>query len=200
MTKKTLIIAAIVSAGLIPLSSFAWHGAPCWDDHPGPGWHHRYDAAPCDYYPDRPRIGPHHKAAFRAPMNRGVHTFHMNREEATDFINEVGSVLGVSAQQKAWQQMQKAYGDLAQVRFERRDAFEPGMPRQARLEARSAFMNEHAKAFDAYVKARGELQKVLGDEKMAEFDHIVDTGSLLKPPAPAVKPQPRAPKAPAPKA
>lgn len=86
--------------------------------------------------------------------------------------------------------MQKAYGDLAQVRLSHRAAIEPGMTRQARLEARSAFMNEHAKAFDAYVKARAELQKVMGEEKMVEFDHIVNTGSLLEPPAPPKVPRP----------
>lgn len=51
-------------------------------------------------------------------------------------------------------------------------------------------MNEHAKAFDAYVKARAELQKVMGEEKMVEFDHIVNTGSLLEPPAPPKAPRP----------
>ena len=91
--------------------------------------------------------------------------------------------------------MQKAYGDLAQVRFDRRDAFRPGMNRQDRLQARSDFMNAHAKAFDAYVKAHAELQKTLGEETMAEFDYIVNTGSLLMPSAPLNKPQPPAPKA-----
>lgn len=191
MTRKPLIFAAVLSAGLIPLSSFAWHGAPCWDEQPGPGWHHRYDGPHCGYWADVPRRGPHHRVPARLLEQRGVHTFGMDREEALDFINEVGAVLGVSAtQQKAWQQMQKAYGDLAQVRLSHRAAIEPGMTRQARLEARSAFMNEHAKAFDAYVKARAELQKVMGEEKMVEFDHIVNTGSLLEPPAPPKAPRP----------
>ncbi len=195
MTKKTFIIAAVLSAGLIPLSSFAWHGAPCWDDQPGPGWHHRYDGPRGGYWDDCPRMRPHHMAGPRFAMGREVHTFRMNAEEASDFINEVGAALGIDMKQKAWQQMQKAYGDLAQVRFDRRDAFRPGMSRQDRLQARSDFMNAHAKAFDAYVKAHAELQKTLGEETMAEFDYIVNTGSLLMPSAPLNKPQPPAPKA-----
>lgn len=197
MTKKPLAIAAIVSAGLIPLASFAWHGAPCFDDHPGPSWHYRYDGPQCGYWNDGPRVGPRHQAPHRMPMSHGVRTFGMDRENATQFINEVGAVLGIDpAQQKAWQQVQKAYADLAQVRYERREAMEPGMARQARLEAQSAFMGAHAKAFDGYVKARAELQKALGEEKMVQFDHIVNTGNILEPPSPPVKPQPRAPKAP----
>ena len=195
MTKKPFIIAAVISAGLIPLSSFAWHGAPCWDDHPGPGWHHRYDGPRDGYCGDCYRMRPHHMAGPRFAMDRGVHTFRMHAQEATDFLNEVGTVLGIDTKQKAWQQMQKAYGDLAQVRFDRREAFRPGMARQDRLQARSDFMNAHAKAFDAFVKARADLQKAVGEETMEEFDYIVNTGSLLTPPDLAPKPQPRGPKA-----
>lgn len=197
MTRKPFILAAVLSASLIPLSAFAWHGG-YWDDHPGPGWHHRYDGPHGGYWCDGPRVGPKHRLAPRAPMRHGVQTFGMDREQAVAFINEVGAVLGItSGQQKVWQQLQKAYGDLAQVRFEHRRAFDPAMTRQARLEARSHFMTQHAKAFDSYVKVRAELQKTLGNEKMVEFDHLINTASLLQPPQPPQKagerPQPPRP-------
>ena len=58
-------------------------------------------------------------------------------------------------------------------------------------------MTQHAKAFDSYVKVRAELQKTLGDEKMVEFDHLINTASLLQPPQPPQKagerPQPPRP-------
>ena len=198
MTRKPLIIAAILSAGLIPLSSFAWHGGPHWDDQPGPGWHHRYDGPHCGYWQDGPRVGPRHKAMPpRAFMHREVHTFGMDREQAGVFMDEVQAIFGVTAQQKnAWQQMKQAYTDMAQVRCDHRAAFKPGMTHQQRLEARSAFMKEHARTFDAYVQARAQLQKVMTEEQMAQFDHIVRTGSLIKPPAAPQVPPPKPPKAP----
>ena len=192
-TNKALVIAAIVSAGLIPLSSYAWHGGPCWDRYDGPQWRHGYDA-PCGYWADGP-MNRHHQGRPGIMHNRGVHTFGMNHDEAMHFIDEVGMILGVKASDKAWQQTQQAYAQLAQVRSDRHNLWKPGMTRQARLEARSEFMNQHAKAFDGYVKARAELLKVLGEEKMAQFDYVVNTGSILESPAPAKERQP-APKAP----
>ncbi len=192
-TNKALVIAAVISAGLIPLSSYAWHGGPCWDRYDGPQWHHGYDA-PCGYWGDAPMRRHHYRGGPRMMHDRGVHTFGMNHEEAVHFMNEVGTILGVKASDKAWQQTQQAYAQLAQVRCDHRNQWKPGMTRQARLEARSEFMNKHAQAFDAYVKARAELLKVLGEEKMAQFDYVVNTGSILEPPMPPKGPQP-APKA-----
>ena len=190
MTKKTLLIAAVASVGFIPLASFAWHGAPCWGAG-APGWHH-YDEGPhCMMRGDAPRFGPHHRARAQAPYGLGVRTFGMDRAEAEHFMTEVGSVLKIkSNEQKAWQQMQKAYADLAQTRYDRWKTGEAPQNRQERLQARSAFMSAHAQAFDGYVKARAELQKVFGQEKMHEFDYIVNTGSLLEPPAPRAQPRP----------
>ena len=47
-----------------------------------------------------------------------------------------------------------------------------------RLQARNAFMQAHAKAFDGYVKAREQFEKVATAEQIQRLDEIMTTGGL----------------------
>ena len=52
------------------------------------------------------------------------------------------------------------------------------MDHQQFLEHRSQWMGDHAKAFDAFVKARAQLVKTLSAEQVDRMDYILGTGRL----------------------
>lgn len=175
MHKKVLILSALAVAGLVPLTASAWHGD--WDHWEG-SRHHRYYDDCARYHAGPAARGPHgHPMGFEGPRAR---TFGMSAEESHDFMAEVADILNVDAKQKsAWDSLTQAYTTLATQRMDRPARAEVReMNSMERLQARNAFMQAHAKAFDGYVKAREQFEKVATAEQIQRLDEIMTTGGL----------------------
>lgn len=178
-TYKNILLTAAMVAVAVPMTAYAWHGngngprgfdndnaprAHCYwgDDQGGP---RGYQHAPRHGY-----MGGH-----------AVRTFGMDAQEARLFMDDVKKVLGISAKEdKAWGAMSSAYVNLAVTRIVHRDEHREArkMDHQQFLEHRSQWMGDHAKAFDAFVKARAQLVKTLSAEQVDRMDYILGTGRL----------------------
>lgn len=185
MTTKSMkvLLPALLTLSMIPISSFAWHGD---GPHMARG---DYDCRP--YHEDwvkAPPRGP--KQQLRAPVEhhrhcvQGAHTFGLDGEQARSFMKDLHAILNVQTKQdKVWEKMVSAYEGLATVRhqhrMEKKDLDQ--LSRQAFLEHHNQVLIENAKAFDAFVKARAELEKVLTPEQMERFDQIITSGRIVKP-------------------
>lgn len=191
MNKKIWILSAMTVVGLIPLTASAWHGG--WDYYDAPRHHRYYEDCPMRHHAGPAPRGPHgYHMGWDGPQAR---TFGMTAEEVRGFMAEVGGVLNIETKQKsAWDALTKAYEALATQRMDRPDRVQAReMTSVERLQARNAFMQAHAKAFDGYVKAREQFEKVATPEQAQRLDEIMATGGLYfdRPRAPRGPQSPR---------
>lgn len=181
VNKKALMgLIAIVS--MMPFASYAWHGDGHrgWDGEYGPrGDGNWFDH--CDMRTSHATRGYHAQRHIFGPV---VRTFGMDGNEAKNYVADVKKLVNITQKQEAaWNSFSQSFVALAEARYEHYESHKDfrNMNRQEFLEHRSRWMTQQAKAFDGFVKARAQLQKVLTPEQMERFDFVVATGHLVEP-------------------
>ena len=179
---KKALMGLIAMVSMMPLASYAWHGDGHrgWDGEFGPrvegNWFEHCDVS-------APHVVRGHRAK-RHTFGPVVRTFGMDDKEAKSYVDDVKKLVNITNKQEAaWSAFSQSFVALAAARYEHHESHKDfrHMTRQEFLEHRSRWMTQQAKAFDGFVKARGQLQKVLTPEQMDRFDFILATGHLIEP-------------------
>ncbi len=178
-TYKNILLTATMVAVAVPMTAYAWHGN---DNGPRGFDNDNAPRAHCYWEDDQggPR-GYQHAPRHGYMGGHVVRTFGMDAQEARDFMGDVKKVLGIGTKEdKAWGALSNAYVNLATVRDTHHDKHRDArkMDHQQFLEHRSQWMGEHAKAFDAFVKARAQLVRTVSAEQVDRMDYILSTGRL----------------------
>lgn len=171
---KNALLSLVLMGSILPMSSFAWHGNTQNFSHPTNG--SRFD---CPYN----RSSQHVHAQNYQGRHKGssIRTFGMTEGNAKNYMADIKKLLNITPKQEAaWNSFERSYVALAKTRNEHRNSLNPQQPSsdQKALEARSHWMNEHAKIFATSVQARSVLAKSLSTEQMNKLNTLIATGSL----------------------